>query len=392
VKITDVSTHLVYAGMRNWVLVRIDTDEGLTGVGEATLEGKEATIAAAVGELSRYLAGKDPRPVLHHWQALYQAFWKGGPVLQSALAGVEIALWDLKGKALGVPVYELLGGPVREKIRSYTHVRRPGKAEAGGRVNMWWEQGSGDASAALARELVERGYTALKTGPFVEHGTRRDRAWLDRTVERAFAIREAIGPGVDLMLDLHGRLEPSAAVRFAEAVEPVKLYFLEEPVPPESLEALARVSRRTRTPLAVGERLYSKHDFWRLLQLGAVEFIQPDVCHCGGIAELRSIAALAEACQVQVAPHNPLGPVATAANLHVAASIPNFALLEMKVDDVPWRNELLTRPILPVDGYFPLPTGPGLGIEVDWDVVRAHPYQAQDLPRALNEDGSVTIW
>ena len=194
------------------------------------------------------------------------------------------------------------------------------------------------------------------------------------------------------MLDLHGRLEPSAAVRFAEAIEPVKLYFLEEPVPPESLEALARVARRTRTPLAAGERLYSKHDFWRLLQLGAVEFVQPDVCHCGGIAELRAIAALAEACQVQVAPHNPLGPVATAASLQVAASIPNFALLEMKVDDVPWRNELLTQPILPVDGYFPLPTGPGLGIEVNWDVVRAHPYQAQDLPRALNEDGSVSIW
>jgi galactonate dehydratase len=373
------------------VLVRLDTDEGLVGVGEATLEGKEATIATAVGELARYLVGRDPRPVLHHWQALYQAFWKGGPVLQSALAGVEIALWDLKGKALGVPVCELLGGPVRERARAYTHVRRPGAVE-GERVNMWWEQGSPEASAALARELAGRGYTALKTGPFVEHGTRRDRGWLQRTVERAAAIRAAVGPDVDLMLDLHGRLEPAAAVGFATAVEPVGLYFLEEPVAPENLDALARVAGRTRVPLAVGERLYTKQDFWRLLQLGIVEFIQPDVCHVGGIAELRAIAVMAETCQVLVAPHNPLGPVATAAALQVAFSIPNFALLEMKVDDVPWRNQLLTRPLVPVDGYFERPAGPGLGIEVDWEVARAHPYQAQDLPRALNEDGSVAIW
>jgi galactonate dehydratase len=390
-KIVEVSTHLVYAGMRNWVLVRIDTDEGLTGVGEATLEGKEATVATAVGELARYLAGRDPRPVLHHWHAMYQAFWKGGPVLQSALAGVEIALWDLKGQALGVPVYELLGGPVRERVRAYTHVRRPGAVQ-GERVNMWWEEGTPEASAALARELVARGFTALKTGPFVEHGTRRDRAWLRRTVDRAAAIRQAVGPDVDLMIDLHGRLEPAAAVGFAEAVAGLDLLFLEEPVAPETLDALARVAQRTRVPLAVGERLYSKYDFWRLLQLGIVEFVQPDVCHVGGIGELRNVAAMAEACQVLVAPHNPLGPVATAAALQVAASIPNFALLETKVDDVPWRAELLTRPLAVVDGYFALPTGPGLGIAVNWECVRAHPYQAQDLPRATHEDGSVAIW
>jgi len=390
-KIVAVSTHLVYAGMRNWVLVRIDTDEGIAGVGEATLEGKEATMAAAVGELARYLVGRDPRPVQHHWHAMYQAFWKGGPVLQSALAGVEIALWDIKGKALGVPIYELLGGPVRDRVRAYTHVRRPGAVQ-GERVNMWWEQGTPEASAALARELVSRGFTALKTGPFVEHGTRRDRGWLRRTVERAAAIRDAVGPDVELMIDLHGRLEPAAAIGFAEDVAALRLYFLEEPVAPENLEALGRVARNTRVPLAVGERLYSKYDFWGLLRLGIVEFVQPDVCHCGGIAELRSIAAMAEACQVRVAPHNPLGPVATAAALQVAAAIPNFALLETKVDDVPWRSQLLTRPLLPVDGYFALPTGPGLGIEVDWAVAAAHPYQAQDLPRATHEDGSVAIW
>jgi galactonate dehydratase len=390
-KITELSTHLVYAGMRNWVLVRIDTTDGLHGVGEATLEGKEATMAAAVGELRRYLVGQDPRPVLHHWQSMYQAFWKGGPVLQSALAGVEIALWDLKGKALGVPVYQLLGGPLRERARAYTHVRRPGQVE-GAHVNMWWQEGSPEASAALAKDLVGRGYTALKTGPFVEHGTRRDRAWLDRTVDRATAIREAVGPDVDLMIDLHGRLEPAAAVRFADAVEPLKLYFLEEPVAPENLEALGRVARRTRVPLAVGERLYTPAEFWTLLHMGIVEFVQPDVCHVGGIAALRAVAAMAEVCQVLVAPHNPLGPVATAAALQVAASVPNFAVLETKVDDVPWRDQLLTRPLLPVEGHFRIPDGPGLGIEVDWEVVRAHPYQAQDLPRARNEDGSVAIW
>ena len=175
-------------------------------------------------------------------------------------------------------------------------------------------------------------------------------------------------------------------------MEPLKLYFLEEPVAPENLAALGRVAARTRVPLAVGERLYTPHEFWTLLHMGIVEFVQPDVCHVGGIAALRAVAALAEVCQVLVAPHNPLGPVATAAALQVAASVPNFALLEMKVDDVPWRNQLLTRPILPENGYFAIPDGPGLGIEVDWDVVRAHPYQAQDLPRARNEDGSVAIW
>jgi galactonate dehydratase len=392
-RITSLETLHADGGRRAFDFVKVTTDDGLVGWSEYNETFGGSGLTALIRRLAPALVGKDPRAHEAH-VALMQALRRtsAGGVVQQAIGAIENALLDVKARAFGIPVYELLGGPVREKVRAYTHVRRPGALEAGGRVNMWWGEGTPEASAAMARELVGRGFTALKTGPFVEHGTRRDRAWLDRTVARAMAIREAVGPGIDLMLDLHGRLEVPDAVRFAEAVEPVNLYFLEEPVPPDSLEALARVARKTRVPLAVGERLYSRHDAWQVLKLGAVDFLQPDVCHAGGITETRAIAALAEVAQVRIAPHNPLGPVATAAALHVAASIPNFALLEMKVDDVPWRNELLTRPILPVDGYFALPTGPGLGIEVNWDCVRAHPYRAQDLPRTLHEDGSVAIW
>jgi galactonate dehydratase len=390
-KITAVTTHLVYAGMRNWLLVRIDTDEGLIGVGEATVEGKELAVAAAIGHLAEYLVGRDPMPTSDLWQAMYQAFWKGGPILMSALAGVDIALWDLKGKVLGRPIFDLLGGPVRSKVLAYTHVRRPGVIE-GTRVNMWWEDPSQDSSADVAVDLVKRGYLALKTGPFVEHGLVRDRGWLTRTAERVAMIREAVGPSIEIMIDLHGRLEPASAIRFAASVADYDVAWLEEPVPPENLDSLARVAQKTTIPIATGERLYTKADFWRLLQLKCVDFIQPDICHCGGITEFIRIASMAEACDVLIAPHNPLGPVATAASLQVGGAFRNCHIQEAKIDDVPWRTELTNPSMVPVDGYFSLPSGPGLGIEVDWESVKAHPYQSQPLPRSRNLDGSVAIW
>lgn len=391
-KIESLDTQMVYAGMRNWVIVRLRTTDGLEGLGEATLEGREGTVAEAVSELGRYLLGQDAIDVTRHWHRMYQTFWKGGPVLASALSGVDIALWDLLGKHLEVPIYQLLGGKVRDHVVAYTHVRKPGVLTEEGVVDMWWEEGTAEGSAQVAQRLVDRGFRALKTGPFVEHGEQRDPQWLDRTVTRAEAIRNQIGPDIQLMVDLHGRLEPWRAIRFTRQVEPLDLTWIEEPVPPENLQSLAKVAAATSLPLAAGERNFSRASFLDLISSGLVDFVQPDVAHCGGISELRNVAAIAGARDVRVAPHNPLGPVATAAAIQVAAAMPEVEMLEVKIDDVPWRETLTTRPVVPVDGLFTIPEGPGLGIEVDWQVAETHPYRPQDLPRSTNPDGSPAIW
>jgi galactonate dehydratase len=379
VKITAVKTYGIAAGPhRNWVLVRILTDEGLEGVGEASLEGKTDTIVAAVGELARYLVGQDPLRIEHHWQTMYRgAFWRGGPILNSAISGVEIALWDILGKVAGLPVYQLLGGACRDRILAYTHV------------------GGATAEETVARALAYKvqGWRALKTSPLVEspEGVLDSRS-IARGVEHVGALRQALGDDYLILLDAHGRMEPVTAIEVGRAMEPFKPYFYEEPVPPENPVAMARVAAKVGVPLATGERLYTKWGFREILEKGIVEYIQPDPCHCGGILETRSIAAMAETHGVQVAPHNPLSPVATAVSLHLAACIPNFAIQEIAQGDVSWRDELLTEPITVRDGYFALPKGPGLGIEVNWETVRAHPAVTQDVPRLRHEDGSMAHW
>jgi galactonate dehydratase len=367
-KITAVDTFLVFAGWRNWVFVRLQTDQGIEGVGEGTLEGKERAVEGAIHELRRYLVGTDPRQIEAHCQAMYAgAFWRGGVVLNSAISAVEQAMWDILGKSLEVSVYQLLGGACRDRIRVY--------------ANGWFGGAeSTEDYAQCAAHAADQGYTALKWDPFGRSGLFLDEGAAQRALECVALVREAVGPEVDLLIEVHGRLSPAHAIRMGKALEPYDIFFYEEPVPPEDMEALAEVGRSLNIPIATGERLYTKFDYARLLRRRAVDIIQPDPCHAGGILEMKEIAAMAEANYVRFAPHNPNGPIATAACLHLAACTPNFLIQETLVEDVPWRGEVATEPLVLEEGGFArLPEGPGLGVELDEEACRVHPYQSRDL-------------
>ncbi|MGN6672180.1 MAG: galactonate dehydratase [Thermomicrobiales bacterium] len=373
-KITALRNLFMRVERQNWHFIEIATDEGITGLGEASLEGREQTVAAAVDEFARYLIGEDPGPIEHHWQRLHRhGFWRGGVVLTSALSGIEQALWDIKGKALGVPVYELLGGPTRQRVRVYTHCGGP----------------TPEAAAEHARALVAQGFTALKfgtgrIGPGVD-----ERTMIRRTAAMFEAVRAAVGPEVDLMLDNHGQFPPAQATALLRAIEPYNLFFFEEATPPDNVQALAKVAAaRGAVPLATGERLFTRWEYRELLEQQIVDIVQPDICHAGGILELRKIAALAETYYVKVAPHNPNGPVATAASAQLAATIPNFAILELALSQ-PHRDLVQREGPVVTNGYIELSRRPGLGIELDHDVIAAHPYAPHDYAAAYNPDGSV---
>ena len=371
-RVTGIETHFCWGGRTNWTFVRVDTDAGLYGWGEATLEGKEKTVAEGVQELARYLVGQDPFQIERHNHFMYETpFWRGGPVLGSAIAGIDQALWDIKGKALGVPVYELLGGAAHDRIRYY--------------ANGWFRGAqSVDDYAAAAKAAVARGATALKWDPFGPGGLFADSAILQAAVDCVAAVREAVGPAVDLLIEVHGRLSPANAIRVARQLERYDPFCYEEPVPPEHMSELALVARSTAIPIASGERLFSVHDFRPCFEQQAVAYCQPDPCHARGITEMKKIAALAEAYHVGFAPHNPNGPVATRVCQHLAAACPNFTILEWLPDDgpnadAPWRDDLMGGRFERAEGYMPLPPGPGLGIDLNMEVVRAHPYQPRDM-------------
>jgi galactonate dehydratase len=368
VRVTGVEVFFCHAVRTNWTFVKVSTDEGLYGWGEGTLEGKERAVEAGVRELERYLLGKDPFQIERHNHFMYETpFWRGGPVLGSAISALDQALWDIKGKALGVPVYELLGGAARDRIRYY--------------ANGWFRgAGSVDDYARLAKEAVGRGATALKWDPFAGAGLFAESSELHAAVECVAAVREAVGPRVDLLIEVHGRLSPANAVRVAKKLEPFDPFFYEEPVPPEHGAELALVARSTSIPIASGERLFSTHDFRPFFEQQAMAYCQPDPCHARGITEMKKIAALAEAYHVGFAPHNPNGPVATRVCQHLAAACPNFTIQEwLPVDQATWRDDLMGGRFELEDGYMLLPTGPGLGIDLNMEVMREHPYQPRDM-------------
>ncbi len=372
-KITNVKTSLMGVARQSWLFVTVETDEGIAGIGEASLEGKEKTVEAAIHEYARYLIGQDPARITHHWQAMYRhGFWRGGVVLNSALSGLEQALWDIKGKALGVPVYELLGGRTRDRVRVYTHCGGP----------------TAEAAAERAQELVAAGFTALKFGSWPDDNDDERAAvrWVARLIEM---VRLAVGPDVDLMVDNHGRSSPAAALAMARALEPYGLLFFEEPTPPDNLNALEKVAAaKPNLPLATGERLFTKWGFQDLLAKQLVDVVQPDICHAGGILECHAIATMAEAVYVKVAPHNPNGPVATAASVQLAAAIPNFLILEWALSE-PHRSKVQRVGPTIEDGYVNLPAAPGLGVELDPEVIAAYPYVATDYRGAFAVDGAV---
>jgi galactonate dehydratase len=391
-KITGIETLVCHARMRNWVFVKVLTDQaGLFGWGEATLEWHTRGVVGAVEDLSSLLIGQDPTRIEHLWQMMHrQHFWHGhGIERATAIAGIDLALWDILGKVAGMPCSKLWGGPVRDHIRTYCHL-------GGGRMEDFYETAADDAKrfAELALQAIEAGFTAFKamavppTLPI--EGLRPI-----RVAEQAVAaMREAVGESIDIMVDCHARPSPSMGLRFAKALEPYGLYFFEEPCWPESVEGLAAIARSVSTPIATGERVTHLAAFRDLFAAGACAVCQLDITHCGGLSEARRIAALAEAYRIALAPHNPQGPVSTAASLEFGFAQPSYVICETVHQDVPWRQDVVE------EGYTVEPRGrlvrpnilPGLGISINEREVAKHPFE-QELPqRVFYSDGSVGDW
>jgi len=352
----------------------VETDSGVFGWGEA-LGDKAHVVAEAVKSYAHHLEGEDPRKIVHHWQSMFRgAFWRGGPTLCAAISGIEIALWDILGKSLGVPVYQLLGGPTRGRIRMYTRPRGSTPEEL----------------AASASEVVSRGFTAMKFCPFDRVHLVDHYSVVEEAAGKVAAVRGAVGSGVDIMLDFHGRVSPAIAMAMEEAMRPYHPFFIEEPVLPENVEALARVARQFKTPVATGERLFTKWAFREVLEKGAAAIVQPDPCICGGILESVHIASMAECHYAAMAPHNPYGPINLAAALQIDACIPNFLVQEY----VHLGEGYLRNPFKVEEGYIALPTGPGLGIDVDEEYLVSIPLTPQrDVGIWRHEDdGSVADW
>ncbi|MBM4068822.1 MAG: galactonate dehydratase [Planctomycetes bacterium] len=368
-KITRLETFLANGGLRNYLFLRLHTDDGLTGVGEATLEWQEKTVETLLHEwVERRVIGRDPFDVESVVGGMIRDQYQGGATVMTAISGVEIALWDIIGKACGQPVYRLLGGRCHERLPAY--------------ANGWY--GGADAPrdfAERARVVVGRGYRALKFDPF---GV----AWKDMSaqesalaLERVAAVREAVGPSVQIMVEFHGRLSAGCALDIIRNLERYQPAWCEEPVVPESIELLAEVKHKVQAPIAAGERLYTAADFYRLISRRAVDVVQMDIAHCGGILQSKKIAATAAMQDIRVAPHCSIGPVALAAALHFDMCTSNFMIQEAFGEfDVPWRNQLVCgwNPI--AHGEFFLVDKPGLGLDIDVDVIAEHPYVSNAFP------------
>jgi len=358
---------VVHCYRTNWVFLKISTDEGVSGVGEATLEMKEKAVEAAVLELQDYLVGKDPRRIERHFHILYRdSYWRTGPVLMSALSGVEMALWDISAKQLGVPVHRLLGGKCNDRVQAY--------------ANAWFAGATTpEAFAASARAAAARGFQALKWDPFGKAYMNISTRALDGALAVVGAVRDAVGNAVELLIEGHGRFNVPAALTIARELAPFRPLLFEEPVPPDNLDALAEVRAKSPIRIAAGERLYHRCQFRELFEKRAADVIQPDVSHAGGLGECKKIAAMAEAYHLPFAPHNPSGPVANAATLQLAACTPNFYLLETMATDIPWRKDLTTESLVFKDGCFEIPDRPGLGLELKEEAFADHPYQPRPL-------------
>ena len=359
-----------------------DEECGLAGEGDAGVTpfaDLDQQRLGAIEDLRSLFMDADPWRIEHLWQQAYRhAFWRSGPAYMSALSGLETALWDIKGQMLGVPIHRMLGGRVRDKARVYANGPR-GETP--------------DQVAKHARELVDRGFTALKWAAFPATPIMGGRRYIDVGIDQVRAVREAVGPDVDLMIDAHGRLSPAAAVRAAHALEEFRIFFFEEPVLPENVPAMARVAAKTSIPIATGERLLTRFGFREVLEARACAVVQPDLTHCGGIYETRKIAAMAEMYMGSIAPHNPLSWVNTVASLHVDLSTPNFLIQEVVTDPQPWMDDVVDwRPEILPGGFFDLPDRPGLGIRLRHDAIAKYPPVSVRMPALWHEDGSVADW
>ena len=391
-KITAVKTLVCNARMRNWVFVKVETDQaGLYGWGEATLEWHTRGVTGAIEDLSTLIVGEDPRRVEHLWQMMFrQHFWHGSGIVRStAISGIDIALWDIAGKILGVPCHRLWGGRVREYVRLYCHL-------GGGRMEDFYETAAADASrfADLARQAVARGFTAFKSMAVPATAPIEGLAPVRAAVKAVESMRDAVGPDVDIMVDCHARPSPAMGLQFAKALEPFGLYFLEEPCWPENISALAQINAAVSTPIATGERLTHLSQFRDLFAVRGCEVAQPDITHCGGLTAARKIGALAEAYRIALAPHNPQGPVSTAAAFEFGFAQPDFVICETVDSDVGWRHEVVadSHPLDKTNRTVRITEQPGLGVELNEKAIAQHPFEQELLQRVFYKDGSVGDW
>ena len=391
-KIERIETLVCHARMRNWVFVKVVTDQpGLIGWGEATLEWHTRGVLGAIDDLATLVVGEDPTRIEYLWQMMWrQHFWHGSGIVRStAIAGIDIALWDIMGKLHGVPCHKLWGGPVRDWIRLYCHL-------GGGNLESFYQTPVDNAKrfGELAEEAVENGFTAFKSMAVPPTMPVEGLKPIKAAEDCVAAMRDTVGDEIDIMVDCHARPSPAMGMTFAKALDHYGLYFFEEPCWPEHLEGLAAINRAVSTPIATGERLTHLATFRDLFACRGCEICQLDLTHAGGFTEARRIAALADAHGIALAPHNPQGPVSTAASLEFGFSQPNYIICESVHNDVPWREEVVqegftvdpaTRTVKPNEK-------PGLGIEIDEDAVRKHPFEQEVVERVFYRDGSVGDW
>jgi galactonate dehydratase len=376
--------------MRNWIFVCVRTDDpDIYGWGEATLEWHTKAVVGAIEDLSELIVGEDPTRIEHLWQMMFrQHFWhSNGIVRATALSGIDIALWDILGKIHSVPCHRLWGGRVRDYVRLYGHL-------GGGEMTAFYEADEPKRFAELALEAVEAGFTAFKSMPIRPTMPLEGRAPVREAERIVAAIRDAVGEDIDVMVDCHARPSPGMGRQFAVALEPYGLYFLEEPCWPERMDGLLAIQHAVSTPIATGERITSLATFADLLERGACNVVQPDITHCGGLTQARRIAALAEAHRVALAPHNPQGPVSTAASIELGFAEPSYIICEAVTADVPWRADVVSQShtVEPVGMMARPNTRPGLGIDVDLEVVRRHPFEPEVPRQVFYSDGSVGDW
>lgn len=389
-KITAIRTLVVNAEMRNWVFVKVETDQdGLYGWGEATLEWKTRAVVGCIEDLEPLMLGRDPRDIENGVRAMVKhGFWKLGVIGRSAIAGIEQAMWDIFGKSVGLPVWRLLGGKTRDHVPVYTHLGM-------GNMNAVYDQKERSQLQELVAQILGKGYKAFKVVfPFYMAYTLdpKSMASVDGWMR---TLREAAGEATEIMVDFHGKCASVAlAVQCIEMLAPYRPMFAEEPVQPGDALAMKQISERTKVPIATGERLIDRRDFEELCQLRAITIMQPDLCHCGGIWEGKKIAAMGETAMMGVAPHNPLGPIAGVSALHFDISTPNVIIQEEMVGAVPWYGEVVQGPIRMIDGNWQIPDAPGLGVEVDERVAKKHPFKQEIIHsvEAKLPDGTIVDW
>lgn len=367
-KITKIETFKYWIKWCNWLFVKVSTDEGLYGWGEGSLHGAIESVETAIHELEPVLIGKDPSGPERHWQAMYHAWrWRTGPTLFTAMGALDVALWDLEGKRLGVPVYRLLGGPFRTQLRGY--------------ASHWlWGAKTPEDAFAGAKDAVRRGFSAFKWGPFNPEALRQNEAGaISHAADMMAAAREGAGPDTDIFVECGEHLSPRTAVIAANRLLPYRPGWFEEPIPFENAKAMVRLQQEMPVPIATGERLLSRWEFRELLESGGCKIIQPDLMHAAGITEVRKIANMADTYYIPVAPHNPGGPLCMLAAMHLAAAVPNFYILEQMEEERELRDQICTHPVKFADGYFELPTGPGLGTDINLDVLKNYAFCPQPV-------------